>query len=280
MNIKILDIKIDIISKQEVLDKIKNLINSNESGKQLCTTNPEFILTAQKDDEFKNIINNSWISVADGYGIHLASKYLDLIKNKKSIITKFLIGMKIAWWGSTRNSKKLDVITDLITGTDLIPEICKQKTKIFLLGGRGDVPRLTAERLSSFVILSGGRPAESAGRPESKDPLKIGYAPFEEKNIIEKINSFKPDILFVALNHPRAQKWIDKNLANLPSVKLAMGVGGAFDYLSGKIKRAPQGMRHSFEWLFRLLCQPKRLKRIWQASVVFPWKVFIYSTRL
>jgi hypothetical protein len=64
----------------------------------------------------------------------------------------------------------------------------------------------------------------------------------------------------------------------MPSVKLAMGVGGAFDYLSGKIKRAPEGWRSKgLEWLYRLLRQPKRLKRIWQASIVFPWNIFIKS---
>jgi len=272
MNIKILDIKIDVISKKEVLQKIKDLLNSDTRGKQLCTTNPEFILAAQKDEEFKNIINNSWLSTVDGYGICLAAKYLNLVKNKKSTITKFLIGMQIAWWGFTRNNKKLDIIKNVITGTDLVPEICQlttnnqQPTKIFLLGGHGDTPRLAAENLkrgfNGFKGFNG----------------LMDYSVLEIDNITEKINAFQPDILFVALNHPRAQKWIDKKLPNLPSVKLAIGVGGALDYLSGQIKRAPQDMQRSFEWLYRLIHQPhKRLRRIWKATVIFPWNVFVKS---
>ncbi len=262
MSIKILGVKIDVISKKEVLDKIKVLLGANAPGKQLVTTNPEFILTAQKDEEFKNIINNSWLSVADGYGIKLAAKYLSMIKNHKSAIRKFFTGIKIAWWGIVRSSR-LDVITDIITGTDLIPLICKkvknQKSgiKIFLLGGYGNTPQLAAENLK-----------------KQNSDLQLNYSVFEAKDVIKKINGFKPDILFVALNHPRAQKWIDKNLPKMPSVKLAIGVGGAFDYISGKIKRAPTKWRRSFEWLFRLFYQPKRLGRIWHAVVVFPWKVF------
>ena len=139
--IKILDIKINIISKQEVLEEIKSLLfkptlvevkNKNEisakadiNGVQLVTTNPEFILEAQKNPEFKNIINNSWLSVADGYGIRLASKYISVISNQQSVISKFFTGFKIAWWGISRNNKKLDIIKDIITGTDLVPDICK-----------------------------------------------------------------------------------------------------------------------------------------------------------
>lgn len=269
--VKILDIKIDVISKQEALDKIKNLLksdelrkSSNSAGRQLVTTNPEFILAAQKDNEFKNIINNSWLSVADGYGIMLAAKYLNEIGNSKNQIGNFLTGIKIAYWGFVR-SKKLDVITDVITGTDLVPEICKQSTinnqqfKIFLLGGYDDTPKLAAERLKKQF-----------------NNLTIYHSIFEAPDIINKINSAKPNILFVALNHPRAQKWINKNLEKMPSVKLAIGVGGAFDYISGKIKRAPKFWRScGLEWLYRLFTQPKRLGRIWRATVIFPWTVFI-----
>ncbi len=282
----ILGVRVDNLSKSEVLEKIRQLLLSNETGKQLITTNPEFILTAQNDVDFQKIINNSWLSVADGYGIRLAAKYLDLYcrdarSRVSTVIKKIFIGMKIAYWGFLKKDEKLDIIKETITGTDLMGEICRimdyglgiKDKKIFLLGGYGDTPRLVAERLSSFVIPTEEDPPVG-GDDEWRNPLNIDYCTFEENNIIEKINNFAPTILFVALNHPRAQKWIDKNLPQMPSVKLAMGVGGAFDYWSEKIKRAPARWQGSYEWLWRLWHQPKRLKRIWQASVVFPWKVF------
>ena len=137
---------------------------------------------------------------------------------------------------SAISNKKIEVIPELITGTDLIPEICSMMNneskivnkKVFLLGGFGAVPCLTAEKLQAMVSLETGNGAS----------LQIDHAPFEQQNIIEKINLFSPTMLFVALNHPRAQKWIAENLTKMPSVKLAIGVGGAFDYLSGKTKRA------------------------------------------
>ena len=274
--IKILDIKINIISRQEVLDKIKNLFFKPSLGEQLVTTNPEFILEAQKNNEFKNIINNSCLSVADGYGIRLASKYVSVISNQQSVISKFLFGIRVAWWGITRNNKKLDIIKEIITGVDLVQEICKFSSvipqycgirlKIFLLGGYGNTSRLAAENLK-----------------KQNPKLEINYSifeAFEADDIINIINNFKPDILFVALNHPRAQIWINNNINKMPSVKLAIGIGGALDYISGKIKRAPQNWQSSYEWLFRLFKQPKRFRRIFNACLKFPWIVFINSTKL
>jgi len=264
---KILDVKINNITKSEVLQKISQLLDSNESGHQLCTTNPEFVLEAQKDPEFKNIINNSWLSTADGRGIQLAAKYLDLIKNRINPVLNFLTGMKIVWWGITGQNKKFDIILQTITGVDLmldITKICAKKNKkIFLLGGFDDVPRLTTQNLKNAV--------------ETRDlaSLQIDFCTFENTEKLAKIKSFQPDVLFVAIGHPPAQIWINQNLPNLPSVKLAIGVGGSFDYISGKIKRAPISWRsNGFEWLYRLIHQPKRLKRIWNAWIVFSWTMF------
>jgi N-acetylglucosaminyldiphosphoundecaprenol N-acetyl-beta-D-mannosaminyltransferase len=230
----ILNTKVDNLSKSEVLEKIRQLLVSNEFGKQLSTTNPEFILTAQKDEKFREIINNSWLSVADGYGIKLASKWLF----KKD--------------------------TEVIPGTDLvfdIAKICTEKNeKIFLLGGFGDTPKLTAEKLK-----------QNSG-------LLVDYSVFENEQKNDKIKAFQPAVLFVAINHPHAQIWINENLPQLPSIKLAIGVGGAFDYISEKIKRAPESWRSKgLEWLYRLIHQPRRLKRIWNAWIVFSFKIFINS---
>ena len=95
----------------------------------------------------------------------------------------------------------------------------------------------------------------------------------EYKNI-DTINKAKPDVLFVALGQVKQEKWIIKNLPKLPSVCLAMGVGGSFDYISKIIPRAPKFARIlGLEWLVRLILQPKRIKRIWNAVAVFMWLV-------
>jgi len=88
--------------------------------------------------------------------------------------------------------------------------------------------------------------------------------------IIQKIEESKPDILFVAFGMGKQEKWIDYNLDKIPSVKIAVGVGGSFDFISDTINRAPCWMRKiGIEWLYRLLKQPKRFFRIINAVFVF-----------
>ena len=78
-------------------------------------------------------------------------------------------------------------------------------------------------------------------------------------------------MLFVAYGFPKQEFWIHRNLKNMPQVKLAMGIGGSFDFIAGKRKRVPRifGVL-GLEWLFRLFQEPKRFRRIWNATVQFP----------
>ena len=81
-------------------------------------------------------------------------------------------------------------------------------------------------------------------------------------------------ILFVALGPVKQEKWINENLDKMPWVKIAMGVGGAFDFLAGRIKRPPKVFqRLGLEWLWRLALQPWRIKRIFKSVFMFPWLV-------
>src|SRR3989338_5352072 len=99
-----------------------------------------------------------------------------------------------------------------------------------------------------------------------------GGEDWDNRVIIEHINAVKPEILFVALGHGRQEKWIYENFEKLPSVKLAMGVGGAFDFFAGRIRRAPKLLRSvGLEWLWRLILEPRRYGRILNAVLVFPY---------
>lgn len=129
-----------------------------------------------------------------------------------------------------------------ITGVDFMEKIISHSidwgSTVGLLGGRGEVAKKTSERL------------------KKKYPkLKVSFVCEEPRKIPAT------DILFVAFGPPKQEKWIAKNLAGL-DVKVAMGVGGAFDYISGVVPRAPVWIRKTgFEWLFRLIVQPWRIKR-------------------
>ena len=80
--------------------------------------------------------------------------------------------------------------------------------------------------------------------------------------------------MFVAFGMGKQEKWIYENLSKMPSVKIAMGVGGSFDFISGKVKRAPLFLlRLGLEWMYRLVQEPRRFKRILNATVKFTYLV-------
>jgi N-acetylglucosaminyldiphosphoundecaprenol N-acetyl-beta-D-mannosaminyltransferase len=131
-----------------------------------------------------------------------------------------------------------------ITGVDLVENLCrvvsKQPITVGFLGAGPRVAELTAECLR-----------------ENYPGLKINFT-VQEWDFSKDYP--KTDILFVAFGSPKQELWIAENLDKLP-VKVAVGVGGTFDLISGKVKRAPFILRRlGFEWLFRLLRQPWRIK--------------------
>ncbi len=112
------------------------------------------------------------------------------------------------------------------------------------------------------------------GSPLSDEDRKLN------KSVIGDIKLFDPDLIFVAMNTPKQEKWIYKNFYNLISVTGAMAVGGTFNYIAGNMKLPPKWMESlGLEWLYRLIQEPRRIKRIFNAVIVFPlriitWKLF------
>lgn len=150
-------------------------------------------------------------------------------------------GVGIIW-----ASKILGVsLKEKITGIDLLESLCqkvsKQPITVGFLGGGPKIAEQTAECLKKRFF-----------------GLKIGFFGAEIKNFRQLKGT---DVLFVAFGSPKQEFWIEKNLSKLP-VRLAIGVGGAFDFISGKIPRAPKLIQSfGLEWLFRLVIQPWRIKR-------------------
>ncbi len=235
MKYEILGVKIDDYTLEECGREIKN---SLVSGKQhfIATPNPEFIVLAQKDKEFFNILNSAKMSLPDGIGMLFANIYLH-----KKIIHR-------------------------ITGNDainIIASVAEQKKySIYLLGGDRGVTKKAGEALKKkFPNI------KIAGTYDGS----IQDVKNVEARALENIQRAAPDILFVALGHGKQEKFIFHNLAKLPTVKIAIGVGGALDYLSGKKLRAPKFVQKiGLEWLYRLALEPKRWKRIVDAVIIFP----------
>jgi N-acetylglucosaminyldiphosphoundecaprenol N-acetyl-beta-D-mannosaminyltransferase len=275
MKINILDIQIDKITFQEVLNKIEFFLES-DNNHYIVTVNPEMVISAQKDEKFKNILNKADISVPDGIGILWASKFL----SNKHCYTVTLLKLFISGLSLIFHPKYCrQILPERISGVDLIYKICQKfqnsDYSIFFLGADDGVAELTAKKLKEkFINL---KIASSENFPKA---TFANIALKNNENIIQKINQARPDILFVSLGAPKQEKWIAENLKKIPSVKLAIGVGGALDFISGKTKRAPNFIRRiGIERLWRIILQPWRAKRIFTATVMFVWKVLKFEIK-
>lgn len=152
-------------------------------------------------------------------------------------------------------------LKERVTGVDLVKNLPKQLVKRGLsaafLGGKGDVAVRAAECLK-----------------KANFGLKVTFSGAEIKDFA---NFPKTDILFVALGSPKQEIWISENLNQLP-VKAAMGVGGAFDMITGDVPRAPVPIRAlGLEWLYRLIRQPWRAKR---QLAIFKFIFLVFKERL
>ena len=213
MKTEIFGIKFDDLTMEEAIERIKGFLKDDRQH-YIVLPYSEFVVRAQKDEEFRNILNSADFCLCESQGLYLTAKFL---------------GKKIK---------------EPINGVELI---YKLKGKIFLFGGKDEVIKKVKEKLNSEVVGA-----------------ENGYQ--DSDKVIEKINKVKPDILLVGLGSPKQERWIYGNLEKIPSVKVAIGVGGAFDFISNKIKRAPKFIqRIGLEWLWRLILQPRRIKRIFIA---------------
>jgi N-acetylglucosaminyldiphosphoundecaprenol N-acetyl-beta-D-mannosaminyltransferase len=152
-----------------------------------------------------------------------------------------------------------------IAGIDLMDTLCAQATergwRVYFLGAAPGIAETAAH-----VLTKRYQGLQVAG-------IQHGYFTREtgEEAVIQSIATAKPDLLFVALSTPFQDGWIHKNLSRL-GAKVVMGVGGSFDVLSGRLRRAPKWMRAAgLEWFFRLLQQPRRANRMFRLPL-FVWK--------
>jgi N-acetylglucosaminyldiphosphoundecaprenol N-acetyl-beta-D-mannosaminyltransferase len=202
----------------------------------VVTVNPEFVMAAQRDAAFRTVLNEAQLAVPDGIGLNLAAR----------------------WTGQQLGSR--------VPGVELCERLAllsvQRGYRIYLLGAAPGVAEATAaalERRFPGVVIAGC----FAGSPRAED----------EAAIRERLRAARPDILLVAYGAPQQDLWIARQQPQL-NIPVALGVGGAFDYLSGRVVRAPRWMRQlGLEWLFRLIRQPWRWKRIWTAVVRFPLAV-------
>ncbi len=280
---EILGIKVSITNKGEVLDFVRTRLESKEKF-FIVTPNPENLLLATRDWLLKKAIDRSHLSVPDGIGLAMAYKFLNLDDDKSNIFRPFILfyqGLRIGLLALQDKSKLTDGF-EIIKGRELFVDILKiineRKGRVYLFGGENgeqeqsikklklQFPDITYQTNYKFPFFS------KNGQPVSVSDKKM------HKSILGSIKLFEPDMVFVALNTPKQEKWIFRNLYRLQKVTGAMTVGGTFNYMAGNMKLPPKWMENlGLEWVYRLMQEPKRLRRILNAFPVFPWKVFMWK---
>ncbi len=224
--VRILGVDIDNIDIDEAGKITKELVEtSNKTCKIVVAPNTEFIMMAQKDEEFFDVLKSADLATPDSVGIMLGGKF-----QKKPFKQRIP--------GQAYFRKVLEIGE-------------KENWSFYLLGGKDDVPKIAAENLKKIYPN-----INIVGYHE-------GFFELEgEEKVIQEINSLKPNVLFVAMGAPLQEKWIAKYKNDL-KVDVAAGQGGTFDYEAGKIKRAPKIFQKlCIEWLWRLILQPSRIIRM------------------
>lgn len=221
--LRILGVPIDACTFETWLAQVETWMNEATNLHHICTVNPEFVMIAQQNPAFYEVLQKADVCLADGAGILLAAKWLG------------------------------HALPERVTGTDSLPrlaELAAQKGwHLFFLGAGPGVAELAAEQLQ--VTYPDVQITVNSGNPD------------EAEQVIADINRSGANILLVAYGAPQQDLWIDQHRERLLSIKMAMGVGGAFDFVAGIVPRAPKWIQKLYlEWLYRLIRQPWRWKRM------------------
>lgn len=252
MKVDVLGVQIDALPKNELLKQIEKSLLAN---RQIFLTTPysESLVAAQRDDEFRRMLNSSDFVLPDGVGVLWAANYLN--RGGKYGFLRELWALAASLGALIFRPGRIRMpIPEKISGSELIRDLSEMAERngwsVFLLGGFGDTGAAAARTLqTNFPRLK--LAGTYAGSPA-------------EAGTVRRVNESGADFLFVAYG-PRAQEeWIVKNRGNLSS-KLLIGVGGTFDYLAGKRPYRPKKWAlRGLEWLWRLLTQPWRAGRIFR----------------
>lgn len=222
--VELLGVRIHAVSMSEVILNLGEMITSGRHH-HVMTVNPEFVMIAQRDQEFRRVLEHADLTLPDGIGIVMGARILGARMKER------------------------------VTGVDTVHRLAgvakDHGWSIFLLGAAPGVAERTASVLQS--INPGLKIAGCyAGSPD----------PAEEDAICSLIEQAKPHILLVAYGPPRQDLWIARTKHRL-QVPVAMGVGGTFDFIAGVSKRAPAWVQDiGLEWLHRLIREPWRWRRM------------------
>ena len=235
-SVDVLGVRFHSLTMDEALDLLEKRIELRKPA-QITFANAQTVAMCWQDRTLRAVINRSDYTFPDG--------------------------MSIVWGG--RWLKKL--VKCRLPGPDVTSELCRRAAArgygVFLLGTSDE----------NLAALKGALERKSPGLRivgTYSPPMSESFSPEQSAAMVNAVNASRADVLLVGLSCPKQERWIGDNLSRLTS-PVNMGVGAAFDFLSGRIPRAPEWFQdHGFEWVYRLWCEPRRLwKRYLWGNLVF-----------
>jgi len=214
----------------------------------ISTPNPEMCLEALKDPNFAQTLQACTFRIPDGFGLTLMSQ---------------LLGQGAV---------------ERVSGVDVLPIIAK----------------IAAQKQWTLIMIGGNQPAGSNSCDKAAEVFKqqnpnlrittFPEIPMQANDtpdvIAQTLSMSEPCVIMVGLGMNKQETWMTQQAATFPDVKIAIGCGGAFSMIAGTLPRAPRLMRQvGLEWLWRLILEPSRIKRIFHAVVIFPIRATLYALR-
>lgn len=223
-----LNLNVELKSQKDSLEKILLYLDNPKGFFHIVSINPEIVVTAYHNEEFKKVLSEGDIQLADGIGILMGCSILGIQAQER------------------------------VTGVDFMNAVInlaeKRSLRVLLLGGRSQLAEKLALRYqknypnSTFKGIFGVSNIHNPSKQEEEDLFSI-------------VADYKPQILLVAFGSPYQELWLYKHKHLFKGI-ICMGVGGSFDFLSGAVTRAPRLIRNiGLEWLYRLIVEPWRWRR-------------------
>ena len=228
MKINVLGVHFDNLTPDEAVQRGVELMNAG-GFHYVVTPNPEFVLAAEKDEEFRAVLNGAHLVIPDGIGVIYSAKLLGTPLKGRVPGIDFSAGM--------------------------LSHMDKVGGRVFLLGAKPGIAEEAGRRISQRfpnLVICG---------------THDGYFK-EDEPVVELIRQSQADLLFVCLGAPRQEKFMAQHGPET-GVKLAMGLGGSLDVYAGAVERAPESWQKlNMEWAYRLMKEPKRIGRMAKLPLV------------
>lgn len=233
-NKSVFGVPIEGYSIQTIVDRF----DKSQAPLWIITANPEILLEAHRDPAYADTLRQATVRTVDGFGL---------------------------WFLLLLFGHKMTRVTGIDLAERLIQHAHEHGWRAGLIGGwSGTAKKAIQEIKQRYPKLM--VEAEEGGMVD-----RNGVGDTAGEDMRHCLEAFDPQILLVAFGHPKQEFWIAKHKHTFSNLKVVMGVGGSFDVWAGRLKRAPALFRHlGFEWLWRLMQEPRRLRRTWNAVIVFP----------